>query len=487
MWRFISENHASDAGIVYCLSRKKVEAVAEWLTNKGRIALPYHAGLSKEERAQNQQQFLTQKSVIIVATIAFGMGIDKPDVRFVAHLSLPKSIEAYYQETGRAGRDGEPATVWMSYGLQDVILLRQMLAQSHGSEQFKQITQQKLDAMLGLCELTSCRRQTLLKYFNEDLAKPCGNCDNCLSPPKTWDASVAAQKALSCVFRTGQRFGIGYLIDVLKGKEDERIIKNHHHQQSTYGIGDDLSVAEWRSLFRQLVALEYVYVNPEKYGAIQLTEKSRALLKGKETLMARTFEAPAKLSKAKSKASKVSEINKPLFEALRALRRELADIQGVPPYVIFHDATLIEMSEKRPSRNDELQYISGVGSRKLEQYGKEFLAVIKANPIPESYCQDLSETVNHSLQLLNDGLTINEVAEKRELAIGTIYGHIDTAIQAGYLDLLEVLELEEDDYQLIVHALEVDDESEVGKIKRVYQVLGEAFDYGVIRCVANNR
>ena len=253
LWRFIQENHQGDAGIIYCLSRKKVEATATWLSDKGLTALPYHAGLSADIRQRHQQRFLREDAVIIVATIAFGMGIDKPDVRFVAHLNLPKNIEAYYQETGRAGRDGTPANAWMSYGLQDVITLRQMMQDSDAGEEHKRIIQQKLDAMLGLCELASCRRQAILAYFDEQLNEPCGNCDNCLSPPATWDATVDAQKALSTVYRTGQRFGVAYVTDVLRGKVDERIQRNRHDQLSTFGIGEELSVFEWRSLIVNLL------------------------------------------------------------------------------------------------------------------------------------------------------------------------------------------------------------------------------------------
>jgi len=484
LWRFIRSNFPDDAGIVYCLSRKKVEATADWLTKQGRKALPYHAGLSAEVRADNQQTFLRQKGVIIVATIAFGMGIDKPDVRFVAHLSLPKSIEAYYQETGRAGRDGEDATVWMSYGLQDVITLRQMMAQSEANEEYKRVTQHKLDAMLGLCELTSCRRQALLRYFGEELKKPCGNCDNCISPPETWDATVAAQKALSCVYRTQQRFGVGYVIDVLIGKADQRILNNQHDQLSTFGIGESMNNAEWRSLFRQLVAQNYLKVDHDRYGALTLTEKSRSLLKGEITLNARKLSATEKVKSKKSTKPKVKPINEPLFDALKSLRRELADIQGVPPYVIFHDATLIELTEKRPSELNEMQFVSGVGSRKLTQYGEDFLEVIKKHPIPDGYVQGLSDTVNQTLIEYTNGRLIEEIAQRRELASSTIYGHLAKAIEAGKLDVLEVTQLTQPDYQIIVQALDTELEPEAGRIKRVYESLDEVFSYGVIRCVA---
>ncbi|SNB55752.1 ATP-dependent DNA helicase RecQ [Marinobacter sp. es.042] len=378
---FIKAEHEGDCGIVYCLSRNKVDATAKTLAQKGYTALPYHAGLSSEQRAHHQERFLREDGVIIVATIAFGMGIDKPDVRFVAHLDLPKSLEAYYQETGRAGRDGKPSTAWMVYGLQDVIKLRQMLESSQGNDHFKRVERQKLDAMLGLCEVTSCRRQVLLRYFGDELEQPCGNCDTCLNPPDTWDGTVAVQKALSCVFRTGQRFGVTYLIDVLRGSENERILQSGHHQVSTYGIGTELSANEWKSVYRQLVANGYLRADPEGYGALQLTEQCRPLLKGRQTIELRK---DPEIKKATGRAnggrsgSPVSEqiTDKAGWEALRACRKELADKQGVPPYVIFHDTTLFGMLERKPRTLDELAEVSGVGAAKLEKYGEIFLQTI---------------------------------------------------------------------------------------------------------------
>ena len=378
---FIKAEHEGDCGIVYCLSRNKVDATAKTLAQKGYTALPYHAGLSSEQRAHHQERFLREDGVIIVATIAFGMGIDKPDVRFVAHLDLPKSLEAYYQETGRAGRDGKPSTAWMVYGLQDVIKLRQMLESSQGNDHFKRVERQKLDAMLGLCEVTSCRRQVLLRYFGDELEQPCGNCDTCLNPPDTWDGTVAVQKALSCVFRTGQRFGVTYLIDVLRGSENERILQSGHHQVSTYGIGTELSANEWKSVYRQLVANGYLRADPEGYGALQLTEQCRPLLKGRHTIELRK---DPEIKKTTGRAnggrsgSPVSEqiTDKAGWEALRACRKELADKQGVPPYVIFHDTTLFGMLERKPRTLDELAEVSGVGAAKLEKYGEIFLQTI---------------------------------------------------------------------------------------------------------------
>ncbi|MBI5612243.1 MAG: DNA helicase RecQ [Gammaproteobacteria bacterium] len=381
--RFIRAEHAGDAGIVYCLSRKRVDEIAAWLAANGLAALPYHAGLSSEVRTANQSRFLNEEGVIIVATIAFGMGIDKPNVRFVAHLNLPKSVEAYYQETGRAGRDGLPADAWMLYGLQDVIMLRQMLESSDSDDAHKRVERHKLDAMLGLSELTSCRRQALLAYFAETLPQPCGNCDNCLETPETWDATVPAQKALSCVHRTGQRFGVNYLVDVLFGKDDERIRRFGHDQLTTFGIGKELDNNEWRGVFRQLIARGLLAVDLEGHGGLRLTDLSRPVLRGEQRLMLRRDVKPEKTKKPKAaravRGPFTGEADLRLWEALRARRLELARKQGVPPYVVFHDATLAAMVERRPRTLEALAHISGVGERKLAAYGADFLGVILAH------------------------------------------------------------------------------------------------------------
>ncbi|MGB1311457.1 MAG: DNA helicase RecQ, partial [Leucothrix sp.] len=360
LWRFLTENHPNDAGIVYCLSRKKVEATADWLSGKGRQALPYHAGLPAELRQHTQARFLREEGIIIVATIAFGMGIDKPDVRFVAHLSLPKNIEAYYQETGRAGRDGQAANAWMSYGLQDVMTLRQMMQESTGAEEYKRITQHKLEAMLGLCETVSCRRSAVLEYFGETAPKQCGNCDNCLNPPQTWDATEDAQKALSAVYRSGQSFGVNYVVDILIGKNtDQRIINHGHDKLAVFGMGKHHTQVDWRSIFRQLIAQGYLYINMERYGALQLTEKARPLLRGEETLWARKLAIPKLANKAAVPRARVKLHieDEMLFEALRELRSDIAKDQGVPPYVIFHDRTLEEMAQSRPQTDDDFRYL----------------------------------------------------------------------------------------------------------------------------------
>lgn len=382
--RFLRAEHAGDAGIVYCLSRKRVDEIADYLAGQGLDALPYHAGLEPEVRSRNQARFLNEEGVIIVATIAFGMGIDKPNVRFVAHLNLPKSIEAYYQETGRAGRDGLSANAWMVYGLQDVITLRQMLESAETDDARKRVERHKLDAMLGLCELTTCRRQALLAYFDDPLPEPCGNCDTCLDPPQTWDATESAQKALSCVHRTGQRFGVNYLVDVLRGKADERIQRFGHDQLTTFGIGKDQSQQEWRGIFRQLIARGLLAVDLEGHGSLKLTDDCRQVLRGEERLLLRRTTKPEKKTNKVALRSRVaftSATDTVLWEALRARRLELAKAQGVPPYVVFHDATLAALIERRPQTLQEFSRISGVGERKLAAYGDDFLEVILTHAV----------------------------------------------------------------------------------------------------------
>ncbi len=379
---FIRHEHAHDAGIIYCLSRKKTEETANWLCQQGLQALPYHAGLPNEVKELHQNRFLREDGLIIVATIAFGMGIDKPDVRFVAHLDLPKSIESYYQETGRAGRDGQAANAWMVYGLQDVIKLKQMLDKSQAPEQQKRIERQRLDAMLGLCEITTCRRQTLLHYFAEHLAKPCGNCDTCITPVEKWDGTDAARKALSCVYRSGQRFGVNHLIDILLGKNSAKITQFQHQQLTTFGIGTELDTNQWHSVFRQLVSRGYIYADMDSFGAFKLTDKCRPLLRGEESIELRKDNTQLskkqnarKSSKSKVKAN-VPEHGEPLWQALRALRKKLADEHGIPPFTVFHDSALIDMITTKPGNREQLLAISGVGVSKLEKYGDQFLAVL---------------------------------------------------------------------------------------------------------------
>ena len=384
--RFMNEHHAGDAGIVYCMSRRKVDELAEWLSAQGFPALPYHAGLDAGTRRRHQDRFVSEEGIVMVATIAFGMGIDKPNVRFVAHLDLPRTLEAYYQETGRAGRDGLPANAWMAYGLQDVIVQRQMVEGSEADDQFKRIERRKLDAMLGYCEVASCRRQVLLAYFGDKVPETCGNCDNCLTPVETWDGTVAAQKALSAVYRTGQRFGVAYLVDVLRGSDNERIRRFGHNRIKTFGVGAELSANDWRSVFRQLTARGLLSVDVEGHGSLRFTSESGPALKGEQQIMLRKEARPERkatkpargaASASPDAADTPENFDPALFDALRARRLELAKEQGVPPYVVFHDATLRDMAAQAPGNRTELALISGVGERKLERYGDVFLAVIR--------------------------------------------------------------------------------------------------------------
>ena len=384
------QGHEGESGIVYCLSRKKVDDTAEWLAELGVEALPYHAGLDAATRAKNQKRFLREDGVVMVATVAFGMGIDKPDVRFVAHLDLPRSIEGYYQETGRGGRDGLPAEAWMIYGLSDVVTMSQMIAQSESADERKRVERQKLESLLAYAEATDCRRQLLLGAFGETYPGPCGHCDNCIAPPKTWDATVPAQKALSAVYRSGQRFGSGHVIDILRGEETERVLSLHHHQLSTFGIGAEMDEKQWRSVFRQLLAAGLLEADAEGYGTLRLTAASRVVLSGGQLVKLREDARPERGSRrrrdSKTGASDKSSggslgieaYEQSMWDELRALRTQLAKQQGVPPYVVFHDATLLAMLRALPANEDELATISGVGEAKLKRYGRDFLAVINA-------------------------------------------------------------------------------------------------------------
>ena len=374
---FLSDRRG-DAGIVYCMSRKKTESTAGWLVAEGFDALPYHAGLDAATRAENQRRFLAEDGVVIVATIAFGMGINKPDVRFIAHLDLPKSMESYYQETGRAGRDGEPATAWMVYGLQDVVRLRQMVDSSIADETHKRNERAKLDALLGWCEVTECRRRSMLAYFGDSLDEDCGNCDVCLTPPEVFDGTEAARKILSTVYRTGQRFGAVHVIDVLMGKDNDKVRQHRHNSLSVFGIGDELEQQQWRSILRQLVVLGLLSVDTEGYGALKLHNNSRPLLRGEVDLpLRRDLLVTRKAKTPKRKAVSVAEEDRDLWEALRICRKRLADENNVPPYVIFHDATLIQMATDKPQTSEALLAISGVGQTKLERYGPAFLEVVR--------------------------------------------------------------------------------------------------------------
>lgn len=378
---FLRTEHPGDAGIVYCLSRKKVEETAAWLTAQGLRAVAYHAGMSMQERSLNQERFLREEGIIMVATIAFGMGIDKPDVRFVAHLDLPRSIEGYYQETGRAGRDGQAANAWMVYGLGDVIQQRRMIEESEAQFKFKQVAVRKLEAMLSLCETTTCRRLSMLRYFDEavDDTAACGNCDVCLNPPQAWDATVEVQKALSCVYRSGQTFGAGHLIDILRGNQTERIKEWHHDRLSTFGIGKDLPESTWRAIFRQIIALGLLTVDSESHGALHLTEASRAVLKGQQTIQLRRQNKQTQTSgkQFSADAALLNGAERYLWEQLRDWRAKMAKEHGVPAYVIFHDATLHELARKCPKTEDELRQVTGIGARKFDKYGNYLIEILR--------------------------------------------------------------------------------------------------------------
>lgn len=381
--RFLDAEHSNDSGIIYCLSRRSVEETAEWLKDRGWDAMPYHAGLSPEIRNANQKRFLREEGVIMVATVAFGMGIDKPNVRFVEHLDLPKSMEGYYQETGRAGRDSLPANAWMVYGFGDVVNLRKMVDAGEASEDRKRVERQKLNALLGYCESTTCRHQSILRYFGEDSPGGCANCDNCLEPVATWNATKEVQKALSCVYRTGQRFGVVHLIDVLLGKTTSRIKEFFHDQVSTYGIGKDLNQAQWNSIYRQLVAGGYLDADIALYGGLRMVDSmALPILRGEQELWLRRDTAYSKSKITKSDVNKATVYSfsnsneEALWQALKAKRMELARDQGVPPYIIFHDATLMEILKARPTGLNQLKLIGGVGQAKLERYGAHFLSVI---------------------------------------------------------------------------------------------------------------
>ncbi|MDP4268179.1 MAG: DNA helicase RecQ [Bacteroidota bacterium] len=380
---FLNDEHKGDSGIVYCISRNKVMEVTKYLKEHGYNALPYHAGLNKDKRNKNHDHFIKDDEVIMVATIAFGMGINKPDVRFVAHLDLPKSVESYYQETGRAGRDGLPSDAWMVYGIEDIVKLQQFIIRSNADAEHKMLEFQKLDALIGFVETVKCRRQVLLEYFGEKHSgKSCNNCDNCLEPVKTFDGTIAVQKALSCIYRTEQMFGVTHLINILLGKEDEKVKRFNHNKLSTFGIGTEYDKSQWKSIFRQIIASGLAIIDMESYGAVKLSANSNKILRGEEKVYLRSDVMDRKSTKTKKTSTGKRSIltnaeDENLFQKLREYRLSLAKEQGIPPFVIFHDSTLIEIVNKKPSNLKEFSCISGVGKSKLERYGNSFLEIIK--------------------------------------------------------------------------------------------------------------
>ena len=469
-----------DAGIVYCLSRKKVEEVAGFLTEQGFPALPYHAGLPAELRAFNQKRFLNEEGLIMVATIAFGMGIDKPNVRFVAHLDLPKSLEAYYQETGRAGRDGLPADAWMAYGLQDMIFLKQMLANSEGDERHKRVEQHKLDAMLALCEETRCRRQVLLAYFDEELPQPCGHCDNCTDGVQTWDATEPARQALSAIYRSGQRYGVGHLVDILLGRDNEKMRGLGHQHLSVFGVGSALSEGEWRSLFRQLVARGLADVDLEGFGGLRLSDSCRPLLRGEVSLQLRRDLKPQQSAKASGSAARqlVRGDEREQWEALRALRKRLAEEHAVPPYVIFPDATLLEMLRSKPTTLAEMARVSGVGARKLERYGEAFLEVLGGGDAPAPVVDLRHELVS----LARAGMTPSQIASQLGCSQKSAYAMLAEAIAEQQISLQQALDLPEELLGEIQDAF-LDGEGELPPVAEVSPLFAGRIEEGVLHCV----
>ena len=477
------KDQRGNAGIVYCLSRKKVEDTAQWLSEQGWPALPYHAGLPPELRATHQRRFLNEEGLIMVATIAFGMGIDKSNVRFVAHLDLPKSIEAYYQETGRGGRDGLPADAWMAYGLQDVLLLNQIMANSEGDERHKRIERHKLDAMLALCELTGCRRQSLLGYFGETLEQPCGHCDNCVEPADTWDGSEAARMALSTVYRSGQRYGVGHLTDILLGRDNEKIRGAGHQHLSTYGIGKQLSEQEWRSVFRQLIARRLVEIDLDGFGSLRLAESCRPLLRGEESLALRKDIArSAALPTRKGDKPVIAEADRELWEQLRALRKRLAEAHGVPPYVVFADSTLVDMLRLRPATLQDMAQVSGIGAHKLERYGADFLQVMLADGTDSA-----PATVVHEAQevqaLALAGMEPQQIAAQSGLPIRQVYQKLAQAISTGQLELHHAVDLPPGQLERIQDIFLNDAEEDLPGVRAVAQQLDEPVEEGVLHCI----
>ena len=482
---FLAERR-SDAGIVYCLSRKKVDEVAAFLCENNFPALPYHAGLPAATRAANQKRFLNEEGLIMVATIAFGMGIDKPNVRFVAHMDLPKSLEAYYQETGRAGRDGLPADAWMAYGLQDVLMLKQMLQNSEGDERHKRLEHHKLDAMLALCEETRCRRQALLAYFDEDMPQPCGHCDNCVDGVQTWDATEPARQALSAIYRTGQRYGVGHLVDVLLGKDTEKVRSFGHDKLAVFGVGKGRSEGEWRSLYRQVVARGLADIDLEGYGGLRLSDSCRPLLRGEVTLALRKELKPQTSStRGSGSASPASQLvrveEREQWEALRTLRRNLAQEHAVPPYVIFPDSTLLEMLRSQPTSMAEMGRVSGVGARKLERYGEAFLQVLAGTGGGEAP-REVADIRHELISLARAGMTPLQIAGQLQCSEKNVYSLLAEAIGQQQLSLEQALDLPEELMSEVQDAF-LDGEGELPAVAEIAGQFAGRVPEGVLYCV----
>jgi ATP-dependent DNA helicase RecQ len=507
--RFYRERHEGEAGIVYCLSRRSVDSTADWLRRQGVNAIPYHAGLERETRSDHQERFLKEDGIVVVATIAFGMGIDKPDVRFVAHLDLPKTLEGYYQETGRAGRDGEPADAFLTYGLQDVVQVRRLLAGSEAGEEHRRVMRQRLEALLGFCETADCRRRVLLRYFGEEREEPCGNCDTCLDPVRTFDGTVAAQKMLSTVVRTGQRFGAGHLTDVLLGKRTQRVETLGHARLSTFGIGTELDERGWRSVARQLVAGGQLTPDADGHGSLRIGPAAAAVLRGEASVELREDRSPAgtagrRRGPRRRGLDDLPEDARERFEALRALRKELADRAGVPPYVVFHDATLREMAERVPRDAAALGTVQGVGAAKLERYGAAFLARL-ADLAPEGAGAETrqetlvasatfaatsdpdEDTVERTRALVLEGYAPEAVAAQRGLKLRTVEGHLADLVARGDLTVEEATGLDAARIAEIEAAAEALPDETRGRLRPLRDALGARYGYGVLRCVLAGR
>ena len=484
---FINRKHLNDAGIVYCLSRKKVEATADFLNKNGRKALPYHAGMKASKRAEYQKRFLVEEKVIIVATIAFGMGIDKPDVRFVAHFSLPKNIESYYQETGRAGRDGLPSNAWMAYGYQDVVLLRQFITGSNAGDDHKRVLHNKLDSLIDLCEQSSCRRKTLLGYFGENLEEDCGNCDNCLTPPEKIDVTDSAKLALETVKAAGQKFGMMYLIDILRGKSsDERVLENKHNKLKVFGAGDDFPQTHWRTIFRQLVTHQYLLVDEQQYNCLVITGKCEKIVNGTDGFFIKKVSDDSENNEQSEEAGLEAELknfDKPLWERLKEVRMELATEQGVPPYIIFSDKSLLQMVKTRPTDNDQFKYISGVGEFKAEKYGDHFTKVINEFENKQKIGARLSDTTKETIYLFEEGKSPIQIAKIRDINLNMVYSHLADGIKFGSLDLKEVVGLDQEEIDEIIQIAEITGYLEDKQLKPVYEMLDGDYNYGILRCV----
>ncbi|WP_320008509.1 DNA helicase RecQ [Maridesulfovibrio sp.] len=513
---FIKNEHFAECGIVYRMSRKKVESTSEWLCKQGIKALPYHAGLDAQTRENNQARFMSEDGVVMVATIAFGMGIDKPDVRYVAHLDLPKTIEAYYQETGRAGRDGLPAEAWMSVGIQDIGFLKRMIMSGNAPDNRKALELRKLNALLAYCESPGCLRQSLLSYFGEELENPCGNCFTCINPPSTFDGTIPAQKALSNIYRTGQMFGANYLIDILLGNESKRIHAQGHASLSTYGIGTEFNSDEWLSIHRQLVSQGLVDVDMEGYGSLKLNAKSWQVLRKERNVSLRKDPVLGK-TKTRSKRKKlvIGDANSPslttpeaqeLLESLRSLRSTLAQEQHVPAYTIFADKTLLELGCYRPQTTGELYAISGLGDQKVFRYGAAIIEVLLTHqekhgrpddlfPIPEDKIKEapisepkeegptVSASALETLKLFEELMDIDKVAETRGIKSATIYSHLTSCIEAGKVEVSDILDLNSSELECLKDTLAFYKEEGFMQLTPIYNGLFGNYSYEVLRMI----